>query len=76
MPHPTDPEFDVTRKFVRVTAERDDGLVAFDFSIGWPELSVELVLPRAAFDEFCAKNQVQLLDTRPTDPTEIPAHDR
>ena len=63
---PTPPDaatFDVTRKFVRVIDERANGLVAFEFSIGWPELSVELVLPHAAFDEFCAKHQVQRLDT-------------
>ena len=57
-----DTPFDATRKFVRVTSERDNGLVAFEFSIGWPELSVELVLPRAAFDEFCATNKVQRLE--------------
>ena len=55
---------DVSRKFVYVTEERADGLVAFDFSIGWPELSVELILPRAAFDEFCAKNNVIRLAER------------
>lgn len=53
---------DITRRFVRVTAERADGIVAFDFAIGWPELSVELMLPRAAFIEFCATNQVIRLD--------------
>ena len=46
-----------------------DGLVSFEFSIGWPELAVELMLPAAAFDEFCAKNQVIW---RKTD-TEFPA---
>jgi phenol hydroxylase P0 protein len=59
---------DTSRRFVRVTEERADGLVAFDFAIGWPELSVELMLPRAAFDEFCTRNQVVLLDARADDP--------
>ena len=53
---------DTSRRFVRVTERRADGLVAFDFAIGWPELSVELLLPAAAFDEFCERNQVQRLD--------------
>ncbi len=61
-PAQDDTPFDATRKFVRVTGERDNGLVAFEFSIGWPELSVELVLPRSAFDEFCATNKVQRLE--------------
>lgn len=61
-PPPPVTEADLTRKFVRVTGERADGLVAFEFAIGWPELSVELLLPRAAFDEFCARQRVQRLD--------------
>lgn len=54
--------FDASRKFVRVTGEPRAGLVAFEFSIGWPELAVDLVLPQAAFDEFCLTHQVQRLD--------------
>jgi phenol hydroxylase P0 protein len=52
---------DIARKYVRVTDVREDGLVMFEFSIGWPEQVVELVLPQAAFDEFCIANQVKLL---------------
>ncbi len=59
---------DTSLRYVRVTEERADGLVAFDFAIGWPELSVELLLPRAAFDEFCAKNKVIRLEPRADDP--------
>lgn len=54
-----DRAFDLTRKFVRVREVTADGNVRFDFAIGWPDLSVELVLPRAAFDEFCCRNDVQ-----------------
>ncbi len=62
-PPPADemPACDTTRRYVRVTEERADGLVAFEFAIGWPELSVELLLPAPAFAEFCAANQVQRL---------------
>lgn len=52
---------DTTRRYVRVIEERADGLVAFEFAIGWPELAVELLLPAPAFAEFCAANQVQRL---------------
>jgi len=48
-------------RFVRVLQRRADGLVSFEFAIGWPELSVELLLPRAAFDTFCTQNAVQFL---------------
>jgi phenol/toluene 2-monooxygenase (NADH) P0/A0 len=58
------PPCDTTRRFVRITEERADGLVAFEFSIAWPELVVELLLPAPAFAEFCARNQVQRLDQR------------
>ena len=56
------PECDTTRRWVRVTERRPDGLVAFEFSIGWPELAVELLLPAPAFAEFCDRNRVQQLD--------------
>jgi phenol hydroxylase P0 protein len=59
---------DTSRKFVRVTEVRADGLVAFEFSIGWPELAVELLLPRGAFDEFCTTHQVTTLAPRADDP--------
>jgi phenol hydroxylase P0 protein len=54
---------DIARKYVRVTQVREDGLVMFEFSIGWPEQMVELVLPKPAFDEFCAAHKVQHLPT-------------
>lgn len=56
------PAVDTTQRFVRVTEQRADGLVAFEFSIGWPELMVELLLPRPAFAAFCSRNKVQRLD--------------
>jgi phenol/toluene 2-monooxygenase (NADH) P0/A0 len=57
------PICDTSHRFVRVLSTRPDGLVSFEFSIGWPELAVELMLPAAAFDAFCATNRVVLLDT-------------
>ncbi|WHZ12040.1 MAG: Phenol hydroxylase, assembly protein DmpK [Burkholderiaceae bacterium] len=56
------PACDPSRKYVRRLAPREDGLVAFEFSIGWPELAVELLLPGPAFAEFCTANRVQHLD--------------
>jgi phenol hydroxylase P0 protein len=52
---------DIAHKFVRVKEVRADGLVCFEFAIGWPELFVDLMLPQAAFDEFCSRQQVQRL---------------
>ena len=53
---------DSTLRYVRVIEERADGLVAFEFAIGWPDLAVELLLPTPAFAEFCATQCVQRLD--------------
>jgi phenol hydroxylase P0 protein len=59
-PLSSDPDetVNVRAKYVRLLERRSDGLVSFEFSIGWPELSVDLLLPSAAFDEFCALHQV------------------
>jgi phenol/toluene 2-monooxygenase (NADH) P0/A0 len=59
---PVLPAVDTGLRFVRVLEQRADGLVAFEFAIGWPELAVELLLPAPAFDAFCAANRVQRLD--------------
>lgn len=56
------PACDIARRFVRIKETRPDGLVSFEFSIGWPELSVDLMLPRPAFEEFCIQQQVQPLN--------------
>jgi phenol hydroxylase P0 protein len=52
---------DLARKYVCVREVTADGHVRFDFAVGWPELSVELVLPQAAFDEFCRGNDVRMI---------------
>jgi phenol hydroxylase P0 protein len=59
------PAVNISRRFVRVVEERADGLVAFEFSVGWPELALELMLPTAAFKEFCAVNAVTFLTDTP-----------
>lgn len=54
----------IEQKYVRVIEERADGLVEFEFAIGFPEIYVELMLPKAAFEEFCAENRVVFLPER------------
>jgi phenol hydroxylase P0 protein len=55
------------RKFVRVTGDRDAALVEFEFAIGDPALYVELLLPKAAFEQFCVDQQVTFLEATPLD---------
>ena len=50
--------FDPSKRFVRERDTRPDGFVEFDFAIGDPDLAVELMLPKAAFEEFCRVNHV------------------
>ncbi|MFX1673976.1 phenol hydroxylase subunit [Paraburkholderia sp. A2WS-5] len=57
------PPFDPGCKYVRVTGTNSRGFVEFELSIGGaPELVVELTLPPAAFDAFCAEQHVTRLD--------------
>lgn len=51
-------QFDVSKKFVRVMDVRENGMVEFEFSVGEPEMAVELIMPTPAFEEFCRNNQV------------------
>jgi phenol hydroxylase P0 protein len=52
---------DLSQRFVRELRESADGLVAFEFAIGWPDMAVELAMPRPLFEAFCRQNQVQHL---------------
>jgi phenol hydroxylase P0 protein len=57
--------FDITRKFVRVMRTRANGLIEFEFAVGDPDVAVELVMPKAAFGEFCAANHVERIAAEP-----------
>jgi phenol hydroxylase P0 protein len=44
------------RRYVRVTGTLADRFVTFEFAIGDPSLSVDLVLQADQFREFCARH--------------------
>ena len=48
-------------KFVRVTGVRSGRYVEFEFSVNDADLTVELILPFAAFEEFCTLQDVTRL---------------
>lgn len=52
------PDFDPRRSYVRLQQVRPDGFIEFEFSIGDPDLAVELILPADAYREFCRHNSV------------------
>lgn len=55
--------FDEMPRYIRVRSGPEDRFVEFDFAIGHPELFVELVLPREAFEIFCRHNKVVHMDS-------------
>ena len=61
-PHPREAASPAEQtRYVRITNTARDGFVEFDFSIGDPRLFLEMILPVAAFDDFCATNKVEYL---------------
>jgi len=68
-PAPSDDRSDVQRRFIRIVQTHDNGMVEFEFAVGEPGLFVEMVMPRAEFEEFCATQGVQPTEGR------LPAHD-
>ncbi len=54
-PEPAVPPSVLAQRFVRVLQRGPGDLVRFEFAIGWPDLSVELVLPSPSFDAFCLR---------------------
>jgi len=59
---PANLSFEQMPRYVRVRSEPDAAFVEFDFAIGYPDLFVELVLPKTAFASFCASNRVRHMD--------------
>lgn len=59
--------FDQMPRYIRVRSGPDATFVEFDFAIGYPDLFVELVLPRQAFEQFCENNHVQHMDAQMSD---------
>lgn len=56
----------LTNKYVKVLPESKPDMVVFEFSIGWPDLAVELALPPKQFQQFCTENKVQRLPDGPS----------
>jgi phenol/toluene 2-monooxygenase (NADH) P0/A0 len=52
------------RKVVRVMGTRN-GLIEFEYGVGDLSLALELMLPPAAFEDFCRVNAVEVLSEAP-----------
>ena len=51
--------FDTSVRFVRAVREGPGGFVEFEFCVGDEQLAIELVMPRAAFEDFCLRNRLE-----------------
>lgn len=52
--------FDERQRWVLVTGIRRQ-FVEFEFTVGDPDLTVELIMPHDAFEEFCRNNHATFL---------------
>lgn len=59
------PEGAPMRSFVRVTGSRLDAYVEFEFSLNDRDLTVELILPYRAFEDFCERQNAVILPSEP-----------
>ena len=55
------PKADLTQRSVNVLRRRDNGFVEFEFSVGWPELVVELTMTEPDFQAFCSRQNATVL---------------
>lgn len=55
------PQQDPRARYVRYHRLTEQGFVEFAFGVGSPDLMAELVMPLAAYREFCKVNQVVYL---------------
>lgn len=64
------PEVNPNKRWVRVQRKTESGFVEFEFFVADKDLYVDLVLPTAAFREFCSDNCVRFLDPGTEPPSE------
>lgn len=55
-------QVNANNRWVRILRTTSKGFVEFEFSVSDTSLYVELILPEAAFHEFCAMNRVRFLE--------------
>ena len=49
---------DTNKRWVNVLRKTENGFVEFEFFISDVDLCIELILPEAAFKEFCLNNHI------------------
>jgi phenol/toluene 2-monooxygenase (NADH) P0/A0 len=49
---------DTNKRWVNVLRRTENGFVEFEFFVSDADLYIELILPEAAFKEFCLNNRI------------------
>ena len=49
---------DTNKRWVNILRRTENGFVEFEFFISDADLCIELILPEAAFKEFCVNNHI------------------
>jgi phenol hydroxylase P0 protein len=49
---------DTNKRWVNVLRRTENGFVEFEFFVSDADLCIELILPEAAFKEFCLNNRI------------------
>jgi phenol/toluene 2-monooxygenase (NADH) P0/A0 len=49
---------DTNKRWVNILRKTENGFVEFEFFVSDADLCIELILPEAAFKEFCLNNHI------------------
>jgi phenol/toluene 2-monooxygenase (NADH) P0/A0 len=60
---------DTNKRWVNILRKTENGFVEFEFFVSDVDLCIELILPEAAFKEFCLNNNV-VIEKPDSDSTE------
>ena len=55
-------KIDTNKRWVRVLNKTENGFIVFEFFVTDADLYVELILPEAAYQEFCITNHVTFIE--------------
>jgi phenol/toluene 2-monooxygenase (NADH) P0/A0 len=54
---------DTNKRWVNILRKTENGFVEFEFFVSDADLCIELILPEAAFKEFCLNNNIVVEET-------------
>jgi phenol hydroxylase P0 protein len=58
---------DTNKRWVNILRKTENGFIEFEFFVADADLCIELILPEAAFKEFCLNNQIFIEKSKGSD---------